>query len=334
MRPSSSSLSPVSGNLPPSNISAVFRDAGVARQEKLAIEIPGVNTIQPEYLIPAYIVDSGVTGPTILVQAGVHGAEASGISGARWLIQHHRRLIKGRLIVMPILNTSAAEEGIEFVMAQDNKNLNRQFPGRAQGTSSQILAHWLTTEVYPHCDRVIDMHSGDLRERLTPFIAYVRDHPASRDLARMARLPLSHKLVELERNGYAIQGAVEAGASAIVVEIGGEGASRPDWSAHHAELVHSILAADGMIEHNSDEIRATSDTVSFSGIIARKEGIWMPLNTNEEQVVKDQVVGRIEDVFGSVLEEASAEKEGSILYHRTAFYVKPGDVLYVIGCPV
>src|SRR5262249_55506675 len=40
------------------------------------------------------------------------------------------------------------------------KNFNRCFPGNAAGTPSEILAHYLSTVLFPAADAVIDIHTG------------------------------------------------------------------------------------------------------------------------------------------------------------------------------
>ena len=42
----------------------------------------------------------------------------------------------------------------------DGKNLNRRFPGRADGTVTEMVAHYLTTVLFPLADIVIDIHTG------------------------------------------------------------------------------------------------------------------------------------------------------------------------------
>src|SRR5207244_3155609 len=42
----------------------------------------------------------------------------------------------------------------------DGKNMNRSFPGRADGTPTEMVAHYLTTVLFPLADIVIDIHTG------------------------------------------------------------------------------------------------------------------------------------------------------------------------------
>ena len=42
----------------------------------------------------------------------------------------------------------------------DEKNLNRNFPGDPDGTITQQIAHYITTELIPLADIVFDVHAG------------------------------------------------------------------------------------------------------------------------------------------------------------------------------
>ena len=55
----------------------------------------------------------------------------------------------------------------------DGKNLNRSFPGRADGTMTEIIAHYLTTVLFPLADIVIDIHTGG---RSTDFVPCAHMH--------------------------------------------------------------------------------------------------------------------------------------------------------------
>jgi N-alpha-acetyl-L-2,4-diaminobutyrate deacetylase len=55
----------------------------------------------------------------------------------------------------------------------DGKNFNRCFPGRADGTVSEVLAHYLSTVLFPLADIVIDIHTGG---RSTDFVPCAHMH--------------------------------------------------------------------------------------------------------------------------------------------------------------
>ena len=69
------------------------------------------------------------------------------------------RSVKGRIILIPALNVPASKAATRL-SPLDGKNLNRSFPGRADGTVTEMVAHYLTTVLFPLADIVIDMHTG------------------------------------------------------------------------------------------------------------------------------------------------------------------------------
>jgi N-alpha-acetyl-L-2,4-diaminobutyrate deacetylase len=112
-------------------------------------------------LIPIAVVNHGA-GPTALVMAGNHGDEYPGQVAAlrlwRELAEHSTR-VRGRMIIIPALNMPAAKAATRL-SPLDGKNLNRCFPGNAHGTPTEMIAHFVSTVLFPLADIVIDMHTG------------------------------------------------------------------------------------------------------------------------------------------------------------------------------
>jgi N-alpha-acetyl-L-2,4-diaminobutyrate deacetylase len=110
-------------------------------------------------LIPTTVIANG-KGPTVLVMGGNHGDEYQGqiaaLKLARALAPDQ---ITGRLILIPALNFPAALAATRL-SPLDGMNLNRAFPGQAEGTVTSQIAHYLTTVLFPMADVVIDIHSG------------------------------------------------------------------------------------------------------------------------------------------------------------------------------
>jgi N-alpha-acetyl-L-2,4-diaminobutyrate deacetylase len=63
------------------------------------------------------------------------------------------------MILMPTLNMPAAKAATRL-SPLDGKNLNRCFPGNAHGTPTEMIAHFVSTVLFPLADIVIDMHTG------------------------------------------------------------------------------------------------------------------------------------------------------------------------------
>ena len=110
-------------------------------------------------MVPIAVVNNG-PGPTTLVMAGNHGDEYPGQVAVMRLLRELRvEQVKGRVILIPTLSMPAAKAATRL-SPLDGKNFNRTFPGVAEGTPSEALAHYLTTVLFPLADNVIDIHTG------------------------------------------------------------------------------------------------------------------------------------------------------------------------------
>lgn len=111
--------------------------------------------------VPLYVACAPEPGPTIVAIGGTHGDEYEGPVGLKNLIREldPTKLVRGRLIVIPVLNVPAFRAG-RRESPLDGGNMNRAFPGDARGTITSRIARWMTDEVLSRADVVIDLHSG------------------------------------------------------------------------------------------------------------------------------------------------------------------------------
>jgi len=77
-----------------------------------------------------------------------------------------------RAALAPLINLPAFWARTPFVVPLDGKNLNRSFPGDADGTAAERIAAAVTDRLIKGSDYVIDLHAGDLPEALEPFVFY------------------------------------------------------------------------------------------------------------------------------------------------------------------
>ena len=75
--------------------------------------------------------------------------------------------IKGRLVILPSANFPAAMEG-RRTSPIDEGNLNRSFPGDAEGTITQQIAYFIEHSLLPGFDYSFDFHSGGSLAHLHP----------------------------------------------------------------------------------------------------------------------------------------------------------------------
>jgi predicted deacylase len=121
--------------------------------------------------IPLAIIRNG-DGPTVLLMAGNHGDEYEGqVTMVRLIQDLEASDIKGRVIIMPAANLPAAMNGTR-VSPLDAGNLNRAFPGNADGSPTWQISHYIDDVLVPMCDAWLDLHSGGGSLDYIPFAAY------------------------------------------------------------------------------------------------------------------------------------------------------------------
>jgi hypothetical protein len=87
-----------------------------------------------------------------------------------------------------------------FVSPIDGLNLNRTFPGKANGTISEVIAHVLLNEVVARADFHIDCHGGDVPEILWPYSGYaIQGNPAVDERGEAMARVYSPRIVALYR---------------------------------------------------------------------------------------------------------------------------------------
>jgi predicted deacylase len=109
--------------------------------------------------IPIYMVKNG-EGPTVLLTGGVHGDEYEGPVALSWLMQTlDPGKVQGRVIVMPAVNIPAIRANTRLSPI-DDLDINRCFPGDPRGSFTRMLAHFLDSQILPHADISIDLHTA------------------------------------------------------------------------------------------------------------------------------------------------------------------------------
>jgi predicted deacylase len=110
-------------------------------------------------MVPVTVVRGG-DGPTALVLAGNHGDEYPGqVAVLKLCRELAPEQTPGRVILVPCL-TMPASKAMTRLSPLDGKNFNRCFPGKHDGTVSEMLAHYLTHTLFPLADIVVDIHTG------------------------------------------------------------------------------------------------------------------------------------------------------------------------------
>ncbi len=128
---------------------ALYAPAAVTREIRLAPDTKFETVLT--------VIDSGKSGPTVLVVGGVHGSEPAGYRAAARLTGES--IQAGRLLVLPRANAIGVEKGQRAPSATGN--LNRKFPATKNGAAEGTLARAILSMMKEYRpDWVIDLHEG------------------------------------------------------------------------------------------------------------------------------------------------------------------------------
>lgn len=162
-------------------------------------------------------------GPTLFVTGGIHGGEYPGIEAAiRFSRAVRPQALRGRIIVIHMTNPPAFFGKRQYESPLDRKNLNRVFPGYADGSPSERIAA-AVMQMLAACDFWVDLHGGDIHESLIPFTLF-SDYGSDALVRRTEAMARSYGISHILRSSSIASGsyaqAAHRGIPAILVEAG------------------------------------------------------------------------------------------------------------------
>lgn len=288
-------------------------------------------------MVPITVIKNG-SGPTVLFVGGNHGGE---YEGPVTLLKLSRGLdaeqIQGRVIIMPALNLPAVKTG-ERVSPIDGLDMNRAFPGKYNGTVTQIIAHYMHEAILPLCDAVIDLHSGGYSLDLLPYNS-MHDLPdenlRQRTMAALKAFnaPVSLIMREFTGEGLLDYAVEEMGKIFLCAEIGGRGVLSPSKLKIAETGVQNILKHFNLIGGDLSEpttrLMEVPDAANYAYAIS--DGVYEAFFELGENVNAGQPVGQIhylEDPMRTP-EILPIERGGTLVGTRGPGFVGRGDCVAV-----
>jgi len=290
------------------------------------------------YEWPFFAIAGRSEGPTVLVTAGIHAAEYTGIEAAMRLGRSiDPNEVRGTLIVIPLLNRPGFYERSVYVNPEDGDNLNRLFPGRADGSWGERFAHRLLTEIVVQCDNAIDLHAGDMVEDLVPFVIYRETGDAALDTriktmvdAYGARWAVKSAPTG-ERPGSLYAVAALNGVASMLAESGGRGLLVEEDVTRHVRGVTNILRAIGALDGSPEPVEPPHVLKSFDWVRSPVEGVFHCRVRIDQRVAAGETLGEMVDLLGEPLATIPAPVGGVILFTVTSPAIKKEGLLLAIG---
>lgn len=290
---------------------------------------------------PLHVVVGAQEGPVLYVQAAVHGDEVNGIEVLRRVVTATQpATLRGILLVVPVTN------GPGMVQRQrrnpfDVEDMNRVWPGKLNGMSSQQIAYSLYHQVIRHAQYVIDLHTANSNTLL--HVVYGRNDDASRKLAEVFALDVlleeevNSELQQARFTGKLRNTLTALGIPAITPELGGNDYFEEEHIMLGARGVTNVMKHLGMLAGEvmpPDRPQITLSGSHLNRVYAREGGIWIGQVKGGDTVKQGDLLGSTYSLRTfEVVEQVFAPYDGFILGTADLPMVNMGDGLVNL-CPV
>lgn len=279
--------------------------------------------------LPVYVFNGKNPGPTVLVQAGLHGDEVNGVELVRrMLARDYFKIERGCVIVVPLLNTFGF---LNFSRDLHDKDVNRSFPGLKTGSLASRVAYFTRKELIKNVDFGIDIHTGGGQRENYPQIRYTPNSAQGKQLADIFNAPyqfasnLISKSFRKEAHKHNIP---------IIVYEAGE-----SLRLHKPGIKIGINGVLNILEHfemiaprtGKKESPATIEITKRKWMRAKIAGMLNLRIKNGAAVEKGRTLGYITDTYGKSTIRVAAPYDGYIIAVNNFPIVNRGDAIFHIG---
>lgn len=300
---------------------------------KLGEKVSGFWDIEG-YSIPTTIINGKKSGKIVAISSGIHNCEYVGIQSAIELSQEiDPENINGTVIIFHPVNYSGFFHKIPAVIPEDNKNLNRAFPGIENGSISDKIAYHFSKFLYPQLDFFIDLHGGDLYERATNFVY-------SPGIGDNKVIEVSHEVAQVLSVPYRVRSSAKTGAynsaaiqgvPSMLIERGGNGLWNKEEVKEYKKDILSVLGYFNIIDILNEKNLNQKEISIAKYISSEVDGFWYPRYKAGEKFNEGDLLGEIKDCFGNIITSYYAEFDGVILYGVFSLAIKKSEEILAYG---
>ncbi len=280
--------------------------------------------------IPLKVVRGAQPGPTLLLTAAVHGDELNGTGMIREMILAPPcELVAGTLVLVPVVNILGYERNARYT--PDRRDLNRSFPGVADGSLASRIAHAIFQGLVLPCDYLIDLHTAAVGRTNFPNVRADLGRPEVRRIARAFGCPLV--IGKPGGRGTLRHAANVASRPAIVLEAGEVSKVEPAVVEMGLRGIRNVLINLGMAVGEPAK-PAYQARVDRSTWLRSDAGGLLRFHAAPGEVVeKNQPVATCTTLLGADNGVLRAPEDGVIMGLTTFPSVKPGDPVCHLAIP-
>ncbi|MBZ5602019.1 MAG: succinylglutamate desuccinylase/aspartoacylase family protein [Acidobacteriia bacterium] len=291
--------------------------------------------------IPVTVVNGRGDGPVLALVAGNHGYEYPPILALQMLrARLTPKKLAGAVILVHAANMPSFLGRTVYFSPIDQKNLNRVYPGKKDGTVSDKIAYAITNEVIARCDYLLDLHCGDGNESLRPYnyqIVTSNEEMNGRIAALVTMCVIDHIVVDRgrpadpENSMYCSNTAITRGKPAVTVEAGFLGVPDEKSARLIVECCENVMRYLKIASGKAKSIRKPVYLDPAEVVTSPETGILYPKVKKDDMVKRGTTLAVITDFFGKKIAEVKAPVSGKILYIVATPPISKGQPIGCVG---
>ncbi len=299
------------------------------RGERGHVDLPvGRLVSHAELNLRVHVIRGRRPGPVLFVTAGVHGDELNGIEIARRLVRRNYRGLTGDLLIVPVVNVASFLLRSRYL--PDRRDLNRLFPGNADGSFGSRIARILMDEVVKKATHGVDLHTAAAGRINLPQTRLADRIEGSREMAKAFGAPVMLKAGN--REGSLRAACEKIGLPYVIFEAGEALRIELPAVTFGERGVRRVMRGLGMLPKKSkDQDHPSAYCLGSNWIRASAGGLFRSFVPLGKAVEEGQVVGMIGDPFGKVETEVVVDRAGIVIGRTTASLVDEGDALFHVA---
>ncbi len=303
---------------------------GVKIPREKPVQIKITISLLPSHTVidlPVFVFRGKEDGPALLLTAGLHGDEINGIEVIRRLLVEQALMPeKGMVIAIPLVNVYGFIYNSRTL--PDGKDLNRCFPGSANGSLANRLAYILMNEIVPHIDYGIDFHTGGSRITNYPQIRCVLNQSINRELAAAFGAPyiINSNLIDKSFR----KEAAKVGKTILVYE-GGESLRLDELAINQGKAGIRRLMQYLEMKNYRERPQVSVVLQQSTWLRAKISGIFNCFVEYGTSVRKNQPLANITDPYGQTQMVMKSPGDGYVIGLNNMPVVNAGDALIHLG---
>lgn len=283
--------------------------------------------------IPVVVMAGDADGPVVWIQASLHGDEPGGPRLVQTFLESvDPEQLRGSIIAVPVANPLAFTQR-RRTTPTDGRDVNRLFPGVADGSCSERLANglWMLGE---RADLLVDIHASSLEIHGIEHAIFLEGEGGAVATARSMAEAMAPRILwssdQSWLGGAAFAQFTLSGRPAILFDRGN--VFEPSELHRHVQALRNVLAVVGMLD------RATKMHTESSQVVLHPVWLTAPITGMLQSrvslgmvVAAGSSVGTVQDLYGKPLADIIAPSTGMVVAATLHAWIREGEGTFLIG---